>query len=48
MIFPVFQREKCINYFCMIPKQRKRRSIIQAMSDDVDDKDNEYDSKVFP
>ena len=20
MIFPVFQREKCINYFCMIPK----------------------------
>ena len=19
MIFPVFQREKCINYFCMIP-----------------------------
>ena len=22
MIFPVFQREKCINYFCMIPKHQ--------------------------
>ena len=30
MIFPVFQREKCINYFCMIPKLIHRRPAIVA------------------
>ena len=28
-------------------KQRKGHCFIQAMSDDVDDKDNEYDSNIF-